>query len=278
MSVPPAAAASFTACMQLFKDDSTLIGRNPEIAFGDYTDFVHGAAILRGLCRRGELSEGCDLLNTALQHAYRELKKAIEAEDWDAARAWLRPGIAHDHKTYDACERNHPAELGETARQGRADGLREGFWCRMVKETLLFLSSPSTRPSLQEHITFRVLYVLDMLNQEFSLDRVDLSDDRFGDGTVLEVWMNDLHPYLTHRKPEFLQYETELRSRSPLAFNSKLALLEGLHARLGASSNVRLLTDELAQMIVNSSNTTMTYSRRAPTRLIPHDYFERENP
>jgi hypothetical protein len=49
-----------------------------------------------------------------------------------------------------------------------------------------------------------------------------------------------------------------------MPFDARLALAEGLHARLGASSNVGRLTSELAQMIVNSDAMS-----RGPVHLLP---------
>ena len=258
------ATISFTAYMQQFKAYSdahenvvppSWIRAAPKIAFEDYADFVNGAAIVRSLCPTVKVWHGDYPLSIAWEHAKRELDRAIEAEDWDAARAWLRPGVAHHYKTYNACEQNYPAQLGETARQGRADGLRETIWRELVNETRHWLRSDNVGSSMQEHIAFHALFDMIDMNRRFRLDRVDLSDDRFGDGTVLEVWLKEVHPYLTHRHKEFAQYEEELRRRSPLPSDAKLALAQGMHARLGAASSVRHLTDELAQMIVNTDTT-----------------------
>jgi hypothetical protein len=236
----------------------------PKIACTDYTDFVNGAAILRGLCRRGKINYRRDPLDEAMTYAQAQLDSAIERKDWGAAKAWLRPGIAYHHKTYDEYERQHPLELGETVRQGRADGLRQEFWCVLVKDAIPKLSWPSAQPYMQEHMAFCALSELEALNRKYPLDKVALEDDRFGDGTVLEVWLRDVGPHLTHLRPEFARYERELRCRSPMPFASRLALAEGLHARLGASSNVSRLTSELAQTIVNSDA-----MHRGPVHLLP---------
>ena len=269
------AAVSFTAWMQQFKafvdttpDSDRYMHRwsdgAPALFYQDYTDFVHGAAILRGLCREGKLRDRGYPLTMVLTHAKAELDRAIAAEDWDAARAWLRPGIAHEPKTYHACEREHPAELGATARQGRADGMRQWFWCRLVKDVLPWFSLPSHPQGMHEHITFLALFELDELSRKLPLERTALDDDRFGDGTVYEVWLKDLSPHLLHRRPEFERFEDELRARSPLPFDARLALAQGLHSRLGASSDVMRLTSEIAQMVVNSDT-----ARRTPLRLLP---------
>ena len=65
----------------------------------------------------------------------------------------------------------------------------------------------------------------------------------------LDLWMREIHPYLTHRDPLFMEYETALRAKTPLSADAQLALAQGLHARLGAASPVGRLTPELAQMI-----------------------------
>jgi hypothetical protein len=266
------ATISFTAYMRLFKAysdahgdvvDWPWVATAPKFAFEDYADFVNGAAIVRGLCPTVKVWHVDYPLSIAWGHAKRELDRAIEAEDWDAARAWLRPGVAHHYKTYNACEQKYPAQLGETARQGRADGLRETIWRKLVNETRPWLRSDKASPSMQKHIAFHALHELNEMNRRFPLNRVDLRDDRFGDGTVLEVWLKEVHPYLTHRRPEFAIYETELRIRSPMPSNAQLALAQGMHARLGAASSVQLLTDELARMIVNT-DTTPSHPPPAP--------------
>lgn len=273
---------SFTTFMQLYKEFKDPLGGGditpdwrhefPEIVFEDYTDFVNGAALLRGLCKRGIMRHDQYPIDVAVAHARLKLKEAIEAEDWDMARAWLRPGIAHHHSTYNACERDHQEQLGDTAREGRADGLRQSFWCILVQEAIPLLISPRSSPDLQNHMARLALFELDEINKKYRLDRVDLSDDRFGDGTVLEVWMNDLHPHLIHCRPEFMQYEAELRSRSPLPFHFKLALAEGLHSRLGASSNVRLLSSDLVKLILDSDTTQQGARSSALQHLIARRY------
>jgi hypothetical protein len=238
----------------------------PKFVCADYTEFVNGAAILRDLYRRGKISYWSRLIGDASHYAKNQLKRAIETEDWDAARAWLRPGIAYHYKTYDKCASEHPVELGQTAREGRADGLRQELWCILVREAIPKLSLPPEQLYMQGYVACHVLRDLEMLNRRYPLDQVALEDDRFGDGTVLEVWLKDLSPHLTHLRNEFALYERELRFRSPLPFDTRLALAEGLHARLGASSNVGRLTSELAQMIVNSD---ATHIPRGPVHLLP---------
>ena len=205
-------------------------------------------------------------LYVVLDYTRGQLDRAIGAEDWDAARAWLRPGIAYSDRTYNEYEREYPVELGETARQGRADGLRQEFWCLMVKKALPWLRLRSHQPYMEANMTFCVLRQLEQINRKYPLERVALDDDRFGDGTVLEVWLKDLSPHLTHRRPEFAQYESELRARSPLPFDARLALAQGLHSRLGVPSPFNRLTSELVQIIANSDTER---SRRATVRLLP---------
>jgi hypothetical protein len=266
------AAVSFVAWMRQYEytmdmswdDPRRYSVYTPKIASTDYTDFVNGAAILRGLCQRGKIDYMVNPLSEAMEYAQAQLDSAIERKDWGAAKAWLRPGIAYRHKTYDEYERQHPLELGETVRQGRADGLRQEFWCVLVKDAIPRLSWPSEQPYMHTHMTFCALRALEALNRKYPLDKVALEDDRFGDGTVLEVWLRDVGPHLTHLRPEFARYERELRSRSSMPFDARLALAEGLHARLGASSNVGRLTSELAQMIVNSDAMS-----RGPVHLLP---------
>ena len=60
--------------------------------------------MMRGLLIHDSSHQFDCVMFTALRHAQHELQTAIEAEEWDAARAWLRPGIAHEYTTYDACE------------------------------------------------------------------------------------------------------------------------------------------------------------------------------
>ena len=87
------------------------------------------------------------------------------------------------------------------------------------------------------------------IDNYFRLNDVDLSDDHFGEGTVLDLWMREIHPYLTHRDPIFMEYETALRAKTPLSSDAQLALAQGLHARLGAATPGGRLTPEMAQMI-----------------------------
>jgi hypothetical protein len=94
------------------------------------------------------------------------------------------------------------------------------------------------------------------IDNYFRLNDVDLSDDHFGEGTVLDLWMREIHPYLTHRDPIFMEYEIALRAKTPLSFDAQLALAQGLHARLGAASPVGRLSPELAQMIGQMSTVT----------------------
>ena len=200
------------------------------------------------------------MIYRAMHCAHSQLQDAIEAKEWDAARAWLRPGIAYQASLYDDCERKYPAELGETARQGRADALRQAFWCILVKVSLPWLRSPSP----PQDMIADALRRLNALNGEYPLARVALDDDRFGDGTVLDVWLKDLGPHLTHLHPGFARYEDALRARSPLPFDARLALAQGLHPRLGESSEVRHITDELARMILNSHTARRTNLRLRP--------------
>jgi hypothetical protein len=236
--------------------DYDWLAKMPRINFGDYTDFFNGAAMMCGLLTHDSYRQYDCVLFTALKHAQSELQKAIEAEDWDAARAWLRPGIALEHTTYDACERDHPEQLGATARQGRADGLRQALQRGLIRTVISELRSSTLDRKAQAELVTSALLRLDSIDSDFRLNRVDLSDDHFGEGTVLDLWMREIHPYLTHRDPIFMEYETALRAKTPLSFDAQLALAQGLHARLGAASPVGRLTPELAQMIGQMSTVT----------------------
>ena len=229
--------------------DYDWLAKMPRIKFGDYTDFLNGAAMMCGLLTHDSYHEYDCAMHNAIKHAQRELQKAIVAEDWDAARAWLRPGLALEHTTYDACERDHPEQLGATARQGRADGLRQALQRVIIGPVISELRSSTLDRKAQAELVHSALVGLGSIDSDFRLNGVDLSDDRFGEGTVLDLWMREIHPYLTHRDPIFMEYETALRAKTPLSSDAQLALAQGLHARLGAASPVGRLTPELAQMI-----------------------------
>jgi hypothetical protein len=240
--------------------DYDWLAKMPQINFGEYTDFFNGAAMMRGLLTHDSYPHYDCALFSATKHAQRELQTAIVAEDWDAARAWLRPGIALEPTTYDACERTNPEQLGATARQGRADGLRQALQRSIIGPVISELRAPTLDRKAQEKLVNSALARLQNLDSNFRLNHVDLSDDRFGEGTVLDLWMREIHPYLTHRDPLFMEYETALRAKTPLSADAQLALAQGLHARLGAASPVGRLTPELAQMIGQMS--TMANRRR----------------
>jgi hypothetical protein len=240
--------------------DDDWTAKMPQIHFGDYTEFLNGAALMRGLLAHDSYREYDCALFRATRHAQRELQNAIAAEDWDAARAWLRPGLALEHTTYDACERDHPEHLGATVRRARADGLRQNFQRVLIRPVIKELRSSVLNGREQRRLVNSALARLDSLDSNFRLDGVDLSDDHFGEGTVLDLWMREIHPYLTHRNPIFVEYETALQAKTPLSFNARLALAQGLHPRLGAASLVGQLTPELAQMIGQMS--TVTHPRR----------------
>jgi hypothetical protein len=145
------------------------------------------------------------------------------------------------------------------------------FWCLLVGEAIPNLSLPPDQLYLQGFMAFRALRDLEKINRRYPLDKVALSDDRFGDGTVLEVWLKDLSPHLIHLRPEFALYEQALRERSPLPFDARLALAESLHPRLGVHSHLNRLTSELVQMIANSN---ATHVPRGPVHLLqPYCYL-----
>lgn len=236
--------------------DYDWLAKMPRIKFEDYTDFLNGTAMMRGLLTHDSSHQFDCVMFTALRHAQHELQTAIEAEDWDAARAWLRPGIAHEYTTYDACERDHPEQLGATARQGRADGLRQALQRGLIRTVISELRSSTLDRKAQVELVTSAFNRLLHIDNYFRLNDVDLSDDHFGEGTVLDLWMREIHPYLTHRDPIFMEYEIALRAKTPLSFDAQLALAQGLHARLGAASPVGRLSPELAQMIGQMSTVT----------------------
>jgi hypothetical protein len=242
-------------------NDYDWLAKMPRINFGDYTEFLNGAAMMRGLLTHDSYHEYDCAMHNAIKHAQRELQKAIVAEDWDAARAWLRPGIALEPTTYDACERDNPEQLGATARQGRADDLRQALQRAIIRSVISELRSPTLSRSAQEGLVNSAFARLQNIDRNFRLNHVDLSDNHFGEGTVLDLWMREIHPYLTHRDPIFMEYETALRAKTPLSFNAQLALAQGLHARLGAASLVGRLTPELAQMIGQMSTVAVPRKR-----------------
>lgn len=245
---------------------TTLYGRQLlPLTVDDYADFQNGAAIIRRLYKEGAASVLCDskLLDLAEAHASSMVNAAIRAEDWHAARAWLRPGISHQGLTYDHCEAVHPNELGATARKGRADALRDNLWC--ISQTLLQPQEEepadfALSPSLSHRLVLRqAAFELRELSKYYPLQHTDLSDNLFGDGTVLDVWMECIHPHLILLLPPLpsksvvfmQQYETELRSRSPMRSEYQRVIAEGLHSRLGAASALRLLPGDLARIIAH---------------------------
>jgi len=226
------------------------------LSVDNYDDFQRGAAIIRRLYKldgaAGVLIFS-DLLIFTHQYAYDMLHAAIRAKDWHAARAWLRPGIAYEPSTYNRCEKIHPIELGSTVRKGRADALRENFWC--LRHTLL------TNRLIARQRLSKGAFELDQLIKRYPLQEIDLSDDFFGDGTVLDVWMKYIHPHLLSLSSEettpsssmlsMKEYETELRLKSPMLSEYRRVIAEGLHSRLGDSSYIGFMPSDLVRKIAH---------------------------
>ena len=184
----------------------------------NYAAFQAAAAEYRARCRAGTVHWDNSVHGEVQEHAHAQLMAAIAAEDWEAARAWLRPGVAHRASTYNHCERNYPRELGDAVRGGRADAIRESLWCRFQRDLPLIYRPGNDRP-FTEHMIGFVTYTLHEIVRVFPLARTDLSDDLFGDGTVLDVWMETIHPL----KPDtlvFNDYEKALFRHAQAATGS----------------------------------------------------------
>lgn len=104
--------------------------------------------------------------------------------------------------------------MGATARQGRADGLRQALQRSLIRTVISELRSSTLDRKAQVELVTSAFNCLLHIDNYFRLNDVDLSDDHFDEGTVLDLWMREIHPYLTHRDPIFMEYEIALRAKN----------------------------------------------------------------
>jgi hypothetical protein len=75
-------------------------------------------------------------------------------------------------------DRKYPGELGVTAPKGRADGLRDSFWC-MKREMMYSIN-----------LSDRVEHGLRDVYNWYTLQKKGLDDDTFGAGILSDIWMD----------------------------------------------------------------------------------------